>query len=138
MTLYEIWYRSDWTDDVTNERQVVFTSVEKADQWLRDHLDDWYKGDDEPIENLVEQAVDDVFKHMVVTKLIVDDKGDVTVDGLYQKGKLMTLYEVWYHDAWRTRATYGRQTIQSSVEDLIEWLLSHKAEWYDKIGRAHV
>lgn len=83
MTLYEIWYRSDWTDDVTNERQVVFTSVEKADQWLRDHLYDWYKGDDEPIENLVEQAVDDVFKHMVVTKLIVDDKGDVTVDGLY-------------------------------------------------------
>lgn len=43
----------------------------------------------------------------------------------------MTLYEVWYHDAWRTRSTYGRQTIQSSVDDLIEWLLSHKAEWYD-------
>lgn len=83
MTLYEIWYRSDWTDDVTNERQAVFTSTEKADQWLRDHLDDWYKDDDEPIENLVEQAVDDVFKHMVVTKLIVDDNGDVTVDGLY-------------------------------------------------------
>lgn len=83
MTLYEIWYRSDWTDDVTNERQAVFTSTEKADQWLRDHLDDWYKDDDEPIENLVEQAVDDVFKHMVVTKLIVDDKGDVTIDGLY-------------------------------------------------------
>lgn len=83
MTLYEIWYRSDWTDDVSNERQVVFTSVEKAEQWLRDHLDDWYKGNDEPIENLVEQAVDDVFKHMVVTKLIVNDKGDVTVDGLY-------------------------------------------------------
>ncbi len=83
MTLYEIWYRSDWTDDVTNERQAVFTSTEKADQWLRDHLDDWYKDDDEPIENLVEQAVDDVFKHMVVTKLIVEDNGDVTVDGLY-------------------------------------------------------
>jgi hypothetical protein len=83
MTLYEIWYRSDWTDDVSNERQAVFTSTEKADQWLRDHLDDWYKDDDEPIENLVEQAVDDVFKHMVVTKLIVDDNGDVTVDGLY-------------------------------------------------------
>ena len=83
MTLYEIWYRSDWTDDVTNERQAVFTSTEKADQWLRDHLDDWYKDDNEPIENLVEQAVDDVFKHMVVTKLIVDDNGDVTVDDLY-------------------------------------------------------
>ena len=83
MTLYEIWYRSDWTDDVSNERQAVFTSTEKAEQWLRDHLDDWYKDDDEPIENLVEQAVDDVFKHMVVTKLIVDDKDDVTIDGLY-------------------------------------------------------
>lgn len=83
MTLYEIWYRSDWTDDVTNERQAVFTSTEKADQWLRDHLDDWYKDDDEPIENLVEQAIDDVFKHMVVTKLIVEDKGDVTIDGQY-------------------------------------------------------
>ena len=83
MTLYEIWYRSDWTDDVSNERQAVFTSTEKAEQWLRDHLDNWYKDDDEPIENLVEQAVDDVFKHMVVTKLIVDDNGDVTIDGQY-------------------------------------------------------
>ena len=83
MTLYEIWHHSDWTDDVSNERQAVFTSTEKTEQWLRDHLDDWYKDDDEPIENLVEQAVDDVFKHMVVTKLIVDDKGDVTIDSLY-------------------------------------------------------
>ena len=83
MTLYEIWYRSDWTDDVSNERQAVFTSTEKAKQWLRDHLDDWYKDDDEPIENLVEQAINDVFKHMVVTKLIVDDNGDVTIDGQY-------------------------------------------------------
>lgn len=83
MTLYEIWYRSDWTDDVSNERQAVFTSTEKAEQWLRDHLDDWYKDDDEPIENLVEQAINDVFKHMVATKLIVDDNGDVTIDGQY-------------------------------------------------------
>ena len=83
MTLYEIWYRSDWTDDVSNERQAVFTSTEKAEQWLRDHLDDWYKDDDEPIENFVEQAINDVFKHMVVTKLIVDDNGDVTIDGQY-------------------------------------------------------
>lgn len=83
MTLYEIWYRSDWTDDVSNKRQAVFTSTEKAEQWLRDHLDDWYKDDDEPIENLVEQAINDVFKHMVATKLIVDDNGDVTIDGQY-------------------------------------------------------
>lgn len=43
MTLYEIWYRSDWTDDVTNERQAVFTSVEKAERWLNEHINDWYK-----------------------------------------------------------------------------------------------
>lgn len=43
----------------------------------------------------------------------------------------MTLYEVWYHDAFRSTASYGRQTIQTSVEVLTDWLLSHKAEWYD-------
>lgn len=83
MTLYEIWYRSDWTDDVTNERQAVFTSTEKAEQWLRDHQADWYFDNDDPTDNLLEHAINDVFKHMVVTKLIVDDNGDVTVDGLY-------------------------------------------------------
>ena len=83
MTLYEIWYRSDWTDDVTNERQAVFTSTEKAEQWLRDHRADWYFNNDDPTDNLLEHAINDVFKHMVVTKLIVDDNGDVTVDGLY-------------------------------------------------------
>lgn len=83
MTLYEIWYRSDWTDDVSNERQAVFTSTEKAEQWLRDHLDDWYKDDDDPTDNLLEHAINDVFKHMVVTKLIVDDNSDVTIDGQY-------------------------------------------------------
>ena len=43
----------------------------------------------------------------------------------------MTLYEVWYHDAWRSTASYGRQTIQTSVEALTDWLMSHQAEWYD-------
>ena len=83
MTLYEIWYRSDWTDDVSNERQAVFTSTEKAEQWLRDHQTDWYFNNDDPTDNLLEHAINDVFKHMVVTKLIVDDNGDVTVDGQY-------------------------------------------------------
>lgn len=44
----------------------------------------------------------------------------------------MTLYEVWYHDAFRSTASYGRQTIQTSVEALTDWLMSHKAEWYDE------
>lgn len=83
MTLYEIWYRSDWTDDVTNERQAVFTSAEKAEQWLRDHQTDWYFDNDDPTDNLLEHAINDVFKQMVVTKLVVDDKGDVTVVGQY-------------------------------------------------------
>lgn len=83
MTLYEIWYRSDWTDDVTNERQAVFTSIEKAERWLNEHINDWYKDDDDPTENLVQHAINEVYKHMVITKLIVDDKGDVTIDGQY-------------------------------------------------------
>ena len=43
----------------------------------------------------------------------------------------MTLYEVWYHDAFRSTTSYGRQTIQTSVEALTDWLMSHQAEWYD-------
>ena len=29
----------------------------------------------------------------------------------------MTLYEVWYHDEWRSTDTYQRQAILSSIDD---------------------
>lgn len=44
----------------------------------------------------------------------------------------MTLYEVYYHDAWRTKSTYGRQYIASDVHDLVQWLIENQEDWYDE------
>lgn len=39
----------------------------------------------------------------------------------------MTLYEIYYHDPWRTRSTYGRQYITTNfavgaIVGTIQWL----------------
>ena len=43
----------------------------------------------------------------------------------------MTLFEIYYHDPWRTRSTYARQYITTSAEDAKKWLLNNLDEWYD-------
>ena len=43
----------------------------------------------------------------------------------------MILYEVWYHDEWRSTDTYQRQAILSSIDNTTTWLLTHKDHWYD-------
>lgn len=40
----------------------------------------------------------------------------------------MTLYEIWYHDEWRTCDTYRRQYIGVSEEDTKQWLMMHLDE----------
>ena len=42
----------------------------------------------------------------------------------------MTLFEIYYHDPWRTRSTYARQYITTSPDDAAQWLLEHLDEWY--------
>lgn len=42
----------------------------------------------------------------------------------------MTLFEIYYHDPWRTRSTYARQYIMTSADDAAQWLLEHLDEWY--------
>lgn len=42
----------------------------------------------------------------------------------------MILYEVYYHDPWRTRSTYSRQYITTHADDAAQWLLEHLDEWY--------
>ena len=44
----------------------------------------------------------------------------------------MILYEIYYHDAWRTHSSYGRQMITTMEEKAKEWLLENKSEWYDE------
>lgn len=43
----------------------------------------------------------------------------------------MTLYEIWYHDEWRSTDTYQRQAILSTTRDTADWLMTHKNHWYD-------
>lgn len=43
----------------------------------------------------------------------------------------MTLFEIYYHDPWRTRSTYARQHITTSIKDAEQWLLHNLNEWYD-------
>ncbi len=42
----------------------------------------------------------------------------------------MTLYEVYYHDPWRTYSTYARQYITTSPQDAEQWLLDNLDDWY--------
>lgn len=42
------------------------------------------------------------------------------------------LYEIYYHDAWRTRTSYDRQHMTTNEDDAAQWLFEHLDEWYDK------
>lgn len=43
----------------------------------------------------------------------------------------MELFEIYYHDEWRTPSSYTREHIASSAEDAKQWLLEHLDDWYD-------
>ena len=44
----------------------------------------------------------------------------------------LVLYEIYYHDAWRTRTNYDRQYMTTMEEDAAQWLLENIEDWYDK------
>lgn len=44
----------------------------------------------------------------------------------------MILYEIYYHDAWRSHSSYGRQEIFTTEEQAKAWLLENKRDWYDE------
>jgi hypothetical protein len=44
----------------------------------------------------------------------------------------MILYEIYYHDAWRSSSSYGRQEITTTEEQAETWLLENKSDWYDE------
>lgn len=41
----------------------------------------------------------------------------------------MILYEIYYHDVWRTHSSYGRQEITTTEDQAKAWLLENKDEW---------
>ena len=44
----------------------------------------------------------------------------------------ITLYEIYYHDAWRSTSSYERQAITMTEEQAEKWLLENKKDWYDE------
>ena len=43
----------------------------------------------------------------------------------------MTLYEIYYHDQWRTIASYGRQAIFTSLEEVEDYLFKNLDDWFN-------
>lgn len=42
----------------------------------------------------------------------------------------MKLFEIYYHDSWRTQETYSRQYITTTQKDAEQWLLDNLDDWY--------
>jgi hypothetical protein len=43
----------------------------------------------------------------------------------------MELFEIYYHDEWRTPSSYKREHITSSAANTEQWLLKHLDDWYN-------
>lgn len=41
----------------------------------------------------------------------------------------MELFEVYFHDEWRTKFSYTREHITSSAANTEQWLLEHLDDW---------
>lgn len=77
MTLFEIYYHDPWRTRATYARQYITTSVEDAERWLLEHLDEWYDDDDELIDDIVEQGLTQNFHYMTIQIIIVKENGTV-------------------------------------------------------------
>lgn len=44
----------------------------------------------------------------------------------------MVLYEIYYHDEWRTKTSYDRQYMTANEDDAAQWLLENLEDGYDK------
>ena len=77
MILFEIYYHDPWRTRSTYSRQYITTSAEDAEQWLLDHLDEWYSDDDQEIDDVIEQGLEQTFNYMTIEMIIVNDDGTV-------------------------------------------------------------
>lgn len=77
MALFEIYYHDPWRTRSTYARQYITTSAEDAEQWLLDHLDEWYGDDDELIDDIIEQGFAQNFHYMTIQIIIVKEDGTV-------------------------------------------------------------
>ena len=69
MILYEIWYHDEWRSTDTYQRQAILSSIDETTDWLLT-----------PINFIVDQAIDQKFKYMTVTRITINDNGHVTFE----------------------------------------------------------
>ena len=77
MILFEIYYHDPWRTRSTYARQYITTSAEDAEQWLLDHLDEWYSDDDQEIDYVVDQGLEQTFDYMTIEMIVVNDDGTI-------------------------------------------------------------
>lgn len=78
MKLYEIYYHDEWRSKASYGRQAIFTSLEDAEEYLFKNRDEWFDADlDEPILNLIEQVLEERFKHVTIKTITVHNYGTV-------------------------------------------------------------
>lgn len=79
MILYEIWYHDEWRSMDTYQRQAILSSVDGTTDWLMTHKDHWYDNET-PIDNVVDQAINQKFNYMTVTRITVTDDSHITFE----------------------------------------------------------
>lgn len=78
MVLYEIYYHDAWRTHSSYGRQEITTTEEQAKAWLLENKSEWYDENDPKIEDLIEQALGQRFKHMTVQKIVCNANGSVS------------------------------------------------------------
>lgn len=79
MILYEIWYHDEWRSTDTYQRQAILSTTCDTTNWLLSHKDHWYD-DETPIDDIVNQAINQKFTYMTVTRITITDNGHVTFE----------------------------------------------------------
>lgn len=79
MILYEIWYHGEWRSTDTYQRQAILSSIDETTNWLLTHKKHWYDNET-PIDVIVDQAINQKFKYMTVTRIIIHNDGHVTFE----------------------------------------------------------
>jgi len=78
MELFEIYYHDEWRTPSSYTREHIASSAANTEQWLLEHLDDWYNNErDVEIYDVIEQGLNQAFTFMTVIKITLNGDGSV-------------------------------------------------------------
>lgn len=86
MELFEVYFHDEWHTKFSYTREHITSSVANTEQWLLEHLDDWYDNEDDvesnvendvEIDDIIEQGLNQAFTFMTVIKITLNGDGSV-------------------------------------------------------------